>query len=63
MKELRGTVQKQKQKINELQNQLSEHRFLINELRRETSLLKVNRSFQLLKTWPLLIPTGFPVKF
>lgn len=40
VKELRVTVQKQKQKINDLQNQLSEHRFLINELRRETSLLK-----------------------
>lgn len=44
MRELRCTVQKQKQKINELQNQLSEHRFLINDLRRETSLLKVSKS-------------------
>lgn len=42
MKELRGTVQKQKQTINELQNQLNEHRFFINELKRETSLLMVS---------------------
>lgn len=43
VKELRYTVQKQKQKINELQNQVSEHTFIINELRRETNILKVSK--------------------